>query len=97
MIPICITIIIIVALICYTIYKCHTYQANKELLDSINIKLHWLKEDTISNDNTLDTVLDKITELNVATPTLKQILCSLHELKNYFYGYKLLSSTKAKS
>lgn len=63
MILICITIIIIVALICYTVYKCHIYQANKELLDNINTKLHWLKEDTISNDNTLNTVLDNITEL----------------------------------
>lgn len=60
---ICLTIIAIVALICYTSYKIHTFKGNRDILDNIRDKLEWLKSDYFRNNYKLDKINDNVQEI----------------------------------
>lgn len=60
---ICLTIIAIVALICYTSYKIHTYEVTHKILDEIRDKLEWLKSDYFRNNYKLDKINDNVQEI----------------------------------
>lgn len=62
---ICLSIIAIVALICYTSYKIHTFKANHKTLDEINQTLGWLKSNYKLNSDMLDEVWDSIQEIKL--------------------------------
>lgn len=60
---ICLSLIAIVALICYTCYKTHIYKANQEVLDEIHRTLGWLKSDCRENSNWIEKIWDNIQEI----------------------------------
>lgn len=60
---ICLSIVLIVALICYTCYKTHTYKANFDILDTINSKLSRLNSNCDFNDSLLNNIWDNIQEI----------------------------------
>lgn len=60
---ICLSVVLIVALICYTCYKIHTYKASSNVLDDIQIHLDWLKSDYKINSDWIEQIWDNIQEL----------------------------------
>lgn len=60
---ICLSIIAIVALICYTSYKIHTFKSNHKVLNEISDKLGWLKSDYKINSDMLDKAWYNIQEI----------------------------------
>lgn len=60
---ICLSIIAIVALICYTSYKMRTFMANHEVLEKITEQLDWLKSDYRLNSQMLDKVWYSLQEI----------------------------------
>lgn len=60
---ICLSIIVIVGLICYTCYKTHIYKADKDTLDEIYRELGWLKSDYTINSDWIKKIWDNIQEV----------------------------------
>lgn len=60
---ICLSIIVIVGLICYTCYKVHISKVNQEVLDEIHRTLGWLKSDCRESGNWIEKIWDNIQEV----------------------------------
>ena len=60
---ICLSLVAIVSVICFTCYKINTYEANSKALEDINSKLEWLKSDYNLNSTMLRYIEEHLKQL----------------------------------